>query len=160
MTGLENKARLPRPNGMSSWMLGGCCAAIATLIPISLYQTKIIGSLPDPPGSLFASETITTSKAAHPLGVPDGLLGLASYGTTLALILLSRRHAPAKNLLGIKLTLDAGAAAFNSGRQVISFGKLCSWCTGTAFATMVMVYAGRKTMIESFESAKLQARNN
>jgi len=124
-------------------LTGACCATLATLIPVVLYQTGMISSLPDPPSAFFDSEEITTSKAAHPLGIPDGLLGLASFGMTLGLILTARRSPVAKRLLGAKLTMDVAAGAFNAGRQVISFGKLCSWCTGTAIAAAVMGYAGR-----------------
>ncbi len=127
-------------------MLGACCCALATLVPITLYQLGAIGSLPDPHCRVFDSERITTSRAAHPFGIPDGILGIASFSTTLALILLARKHEPAKKLLGAKLALDASAAAFNAGRQVISFGKLCSWCTATAISTGVMAYAGRSNI--------------
>ena len=96
--------------------------------------------LPDLPLRVFESETITASAAAHPMGIPDGLLGLASFGTTLALALLARRNGTAKKMLGGKLALDISAAAFNASRQIVSFGKLCSWCTGTALATGVMAY--------------------
>ncbi len=118
--------------------------ALATLTPVALYQTGIIDRLPDPPFRVFNSQKITASEAAHPFGIPDSLLGLASFGTTLALILLARRYPAAKKLLGAKLTLDVSAAAFNASRQIISFGELCSWCTGTALAAAGMAYSGRK----------------
>ena len=127
--------------------------ALATLAPVALYQTGILPRLPDPPLRVFDSERITMSAAAHPLGIPDGLLGLASFGTTLTLALLARRHQTAKQLLGAKLTLDASAAAFNAGRQVVSFGKLCSWCTGAALAAGMMAYAGREAIQETWDDA-------
>jgi len=45
-------------------------------------QVGAIDHLPDPPGSVFASDRITKSKSAYPLGIPDGILGLTSYGAT------------------------------------------------------------------------------
>ncbi len=131
-------------------LAGACCVALATLVPVALYQTGVLSQLPDPPGALFDSERITTSQAAHPFGIPDALLGLGSFGATLALILLAKRSATARKLLGAKLTLDASAAAFNAARQVVSFGKLCSWCTGTALAAGVMAYAGRETIRDTW----------
>jgi uncharacterized membrane protein len=122
-------------------------------VPVTLYHTGALHRLPDPPLRVFDSQQITMSGAAHPLGVPDGVLGLASFGATLALTLLARRHRAANKLLGAKLTLDASAAAFNAGRQVVSFGKLCSWCTGTALAAGVMAYAGRKTIQQAWAEA-------
>lgn len=133
-----------RCNCADAVMLGACCCALVSLIPVSMYQLGVVGSLPDPPSSIFNSERITSSKAAHPFGIPDSLLGIASFSTTLALILLARRHKQAKVLLGAKLTLDASAAAFNASRQVISFGKLCSWCTATALSAGIMAFAGRR----------------
>lgn len=131
-------------------LLAACCTTLATLVPIALYQTEVISTLPDPPWAVFDSERITESKAAHPFGVPDSLLGLASFGTTLGLILLAKRSPVARKLLGAKLTMDAAAGAFNAGRQVISFGKLCSWCTGTAIAAGVMAYAGKSVIRDTW----------
>ena len=139
------------PGAGDKLLIAACCTALATLVPVALYQTGMIHRLPDPPLRVFDSEKITRSKAAHPLGVPDGLLGLASFGATLALTLFARRQARLKKLLGLKLTLDASVAAFNASRQVISFGILCSWCTGTAVAAGVMAYAGRDTIKHAWE---------
>jgi len=106
--------------------------------------------LPDPPAKIFDSDRITGSQIAHPFGIPDGLLGIASYGTTLALAIVASESKTAGRLLGAKLLADAGAATFNASRQVVRFGKLCSWCMGTAAATGVMVYAGRQFISRVF----------
>ena len=139
-------------------LIGACCTTLTTLVPVALYQTGAIGSLPDPPFPLFASERITKSKDAKPLGIPDGLLGIASFSATLTLALLSKRSPRARQLLGAKLALDGSAAAFNVVRQVVSFGKLCSWCTGTAVAAGVMVYAGRGTISNTWSEAANAAK--
>jgi uncharacterized membrane protein len=133
-------------------LIAACCTALATLVPVALYQTGVLDRLPDPPFAVFDSERITSSHAAHPLGIPDGLLGLASFSTTLALALFAERHTKLRKLLGLKLTLDASVAAFNATRQVVSFGKLCSWCTGTAAAAGVMAYSGRDAIEEALHS--------
>jgi uncharacterized membrane protein len=130
-------------------LLVACCSALATLVPVTLYQVGALSSLPDPPSPIFDSESITTSRAANPLGIPDGVLGLASFGTTLALILAARRSHAAKTLLGAKLMVDGAAGAFNASRQVFTFGKLCSWCIGTAIAAGVMAFAGWDLIRES-----------
>jgi uncharacterized membrane protein len=134
-------------------LIGASCVALAALVPVALYQLSLIPELPDPPSGIFASESITMSKTAHPLGVPDALLGLASFGVTLGLALLARQGSRAKKLLGAKLTLDATMAAFNGGRQVIEFGKLCSWCTVTALSAGVMAYAGRSSISDAMQEA-------
>jgi len=123
-------------------------AALATLVPVVAHQLGLLRHLPDPPGAIFDSDRITASKAARPLGVPDGILGVGSYGATLALVLLARKNPAARKLLALKLVADGSMAGFNVVRQVVSFRKVCSWCTGTAICTAAMVIAGRKIIAE------------
>ncbi len=129
--------------------LAACGVALGTLAAVALFQGGAIDALPDPPGQIFDSERITLSKMAHPLGIPDSYLGLASYGATLALLVLADENLWARRALGFKLMGDAGAAGFNAVRQVVSFGQLCSWCTATAVATGVMVYGGRRAVVRA-----------
>jgi len=123
-----------------------CAVAVLTLVPVAAHQLGLLDHLPDPPSGLFDSDRITESKTAHPLGIPDSVLGLGSYAATLALLLASRRLRIARPLLHAKLAADSSAAAFNVVRQVVKFRRLCSWCTGTAIATAAMVYYGRKAL--------------
>ena len=132
-----------------------CGLALATLVPVALRQMDLVKHLPDPPLKLFDSDGITGSKQAYPFGVPDGLLGLSSYTVTLilALVALPVSREPngsrlAPRLLGAKLLADGSAAVFNTVRQVITFRKVCSWCMGTVAATAVMVYAGRRFIVQ------------
>lgn len=134
-------------------MLGACCVTIATLVPVALHQTGLLDHLPDPPGRIFRSDRITESKAAHPIGIPDGLLGIASFGTTLTLILLAKRNRRARTLLGGKLAIDAAFATFSLGRQVVEFSKLCSWCTGTALAALTTSAAGKMVVADTISEA-------
>jgi uncharacterized membrane protein len=121
-------------------------AALATLMPVAAHQLRLCDHLPDPPGGLFASDTIVDSTAAHPLGLPDGLLGVGSYTVTLVLLLAARRFCVAQPLLRIKLSADASAATINVVRQIVTFRRLCSWCMATAAATAVMVHYGRRSV--------------
>ncbi len=117
--------------------------AILCLVPVVAHQLGALKHLPDPANSLFDSDGITESKAAHPLGVPDSLPGIASYAITLTLAILARSRPSAHKLLAAKLLADGGLATFNLVRQVVKFRKLCSWCTGTALATYAMLYAAK-----------------
>ncbi len=128
----------------SGLLLAGTSAAILTLLPIAAHQLGLLDHLPDPPSCIFDSDTITDSSSAHPLGIPDSLFGLGSYGVTLTLVLLAQRNHRARLLLASKLTADGAIASFNVVKQVVSFRRLCSWCTGTALCTAVMVFAGRR----------------
>jgi uncharacterized membrane protein len=124
--------------------LSATSAAIATLIPVALYQSHAIDHLPDPPCFWFDSDRITASKSAHPFGIPDSVLGVASYGATLALVLAARQSQAWRPLLRGKLLFDGTMAVINVTRQVVSFRRLCSWCSGTALATAVLLVAGRR----------------
>jgi uncharacterized membrane protein len=135
-----------------------CCAALASLVPVALYQTRVVNRLPELPFKVFDSERITSSAAAHPLGIPDALLGLGSFAVTLGLILQARQSERAETMLGAKLALDAAAAAINATRQVAAFGKLCSWCSLTALAAGVMAYAGRATIQESWRVVRFRGK--
>jgi uncharacterized membrane protein len=119
-------------------------AALLTLAPIAARQLGLIDHLPDPPQKIFASDKITGSSLAHPLGVPDSLLGIASYSASLTLALLARERPLARKLLAAKLVTDGAVAGINTARQIASFRKLCSWCAATLLCTAIMLVAGRK----------------
>ena len=123
-----------------------CSAALLTLLPVSAHQLGYLHHLPDPPGKAFASDRITGSEAAHPFGLPDGLLGLASYSVTLALALNASRSLQLRRALALKLVLDSSLAGFNMVRQVISFP-----------AALLMVYGNRALYSGD---ADLRARNH
>ncbi len=130
------------------------CTAVATLIPVVAHQIGAIDHLPDPHGSIFASDQITGSKSAHPVGIPDGILGITSYGVTLGLVGLAAGNPKSRRLLAIKLLGDGALASFNVVRQVVLFRRLCSWCTATAVCTAAMLIAGRQII-----ASELQAGN-
>lgn len=132
----------------SPLVVAATVAAIVTLLPVAAHQLGFLQHLPDPPSWIFASDKITDSDSAHPLGIPDSLLGLGSYGLTLTLALLAHRHERARKLLALKLVADGSVAGFNVVKQVVSFRRLCSWCTGTALCTAAMVLAGRSLIRE------------
>jgi uncharacterized membrane protein len=134
-----------KPSGESpnALLIVSTAAAVITLLPVAAHQLGLLKHLPDPPSRIFDSNRTTGSKSAHPLGIPDSLLGLASYGVTLALALLAPANRRARKLLALKLVADGSLAGFNVVKQVVSFRRLCSWCTGTALCTLGMVLAGR-----------------
>jgi len=124
-------------------LIAATSAAMITLLPIAAHQFGLLEHLPDPPSWIFDSDRITNSKSAHPLGIPDSLLGLGSYGVTLALALLTQKNRGLRKLLAVKLVMDGSVAGFNVVKQIVSYRRLCFWCTGTALCTAAMVFAGR-----------------
>lgn len=79
-------------------LLAATSAAILALVPVAAHQVGLLSHLPDPSGALFASDEIADSKAAHPLGMPDAVAGLASYATTMTLALMTPSHPKARRL--------------------------------------------------------------
>lgn len=146
----------PPKQDASGLLLAATSSALLTLLPVAAHQLGLLKHLPDPPGAIFASDTITESKTAHPLGVPDSLLGLGSYSLTLCLAILGRSQPKARPLLAAKLVADGSLATFNVVRQIVSFRKICSWCTGTAVCTAVMVYAGRTLIRDEADRVRWQ----
>jgi uncharacterized membrane protein len=116
--------------------------SIAALVPIALYQMGYIRHLPDPSSPVFDSDLITGSKAAHPMGIPDALLGIGNFAITLLLLTRFTRNSALKPILLSKLLLDGGLAATNSIRQVKLFRKICFWCALTAGAAAVTTLSG------------------
>ncbi len=122
-------------------------AALASLVPVALHQFGAISHLPDPPLAICDSDLITQSKMAHPLGIPDSVLGISSYAITLALLANAPRSPVVKKLAAVKLAGDGCVAVANAIRQVVVFRKVCSWCLLTVAATGWMVVAGRKYFV-------------
>lgn len=137
----RKEAQNESPNRL---LIAATSAAMITLLPVAAHQLGLLEHLPDPPFWIFDSDRITDSKSAHPLGVPDSALGLGSYGVTLALALLAHRARRAQKSLAAKLVMDGSVASFNVVKLVVSFRRLCSWCTGTALCTAAMLFAGRE----------------
>lgn len=136
----------PRHRGMA---IACCCTALASLTPVALVQLHILKKLPDPPGRFFNSKKVVTSKGAYRFGIPDGLLGMASYGVTLALLMAAKPSRPiVQKMLRAKLGLDATMAIRKVRSQISDHGRLCSWCLGAAAATAGMVYFVRKAREE------------
>lgn len=122
-----------------------CCVAMGSLVPVFLLQFRVIDDLPEFPARLFNSKKIVMSKTAFPLGIPDSLLGLSSYGVTLILLFTAKPGRPWLQLaLRGKLLLDGTLAARKTRKQITRFGRVCSWCMGTAAATAGVVYFARK----------------
>lgn len=122
--------------------------ALGTLTPIALHQLGLIRRLPDPPLEVFDSNSITGSKMAHPFGIPDGLLGMASYGVTLGMAVALPGSPTLKRLVALKVAFDGGFAAVNTVRELVTFRKLCSWCMGTVAASVLSVWVGRRLLRE------------
>ena len=56
------------------WDLGLALASLLPMLAVCMRQLGIVRHLPDPPLPGFCTDRVTTSRAAHPFGIPDSLL--------------------------------------------------------------------------------------
>ena len=128
---------LRRRRRQSALLIG----ATAAMGLVSLYQTGIVRHLPDPPLPGFDSDRVDASGEAYEtLKTPDATLGIASYGTTLALIGMGAGDRAGSQpwiplLAAAKLGYDAAGAAWLTAEQVSKHRALCFYCLLAGAAT-------------------------
>jgi len=87
-------------------VLGLSLFSIATLGVVAAFQTGILKRLPGPKGRVVNAEKVHGSREAYAIfGIPDALLGMASYSTTALVAAFD-----ARGLLVAKTAIDTGAA--------------------------------------------------
>ena len=151
------------PERRSYGVLGLTALAMASLGVITLRQLGAIKCLPDPPSSLFDSNKVVMSRQARKLwGVPDGILGFASYGATLGCAWWNYRSPSRRGslVLSSKVALDVSQALVRSLRQWPEFGCLCSWCllpVACSIVTASLVAPGTITALQSVARDDMQA---
>ncbi len=100
---------------------------------ISLYQTGIIQKLPDLPFSIFDSNKVTASTEAYQFGVPDGLIGVTVYATTIVLAIAggskqSGRKPVFDTLLGAAILGNTAGAIYYLYDMIFKQKKICLYC--------------------------------
>ncbi|MFD2515813.1 vitamin K epoxide reductase family protein [Pontibacter locisalis] len=114
---------------------------------ISLLQMGYFKKLPDPPGKVFDTVKVNTSKDAVILGIPDGVISLGAYAATMFLAMASSRFKKRSRLLdlalsGIVLGQAVGAAQYLYKMAFVQ-KKVCVYCvTGAVinFASLKPAY--------------------
>lgn len=127
---------------------GWTLLAAGAMAAISFYQLGIIPHLPEPPiPGLDADKVDAAPEAYAKLSMPDAVLGLQSYSTTLALIAVGgadrvRTHPWIPLALAAKAGIDAAQAAKLTWDQWAKHRAFCSYClmaAGATFATLPLV---------------------
>jgi uncharacterized membrane protein len=122
--------------------------SIGSMTMISLYQLGIISHLPEPPlPGLNADKVDASGEAYEKLAMPDGVLGLHSYATTLAFTAAGGAdRAQTKPWIPVALAAKATVDALQAGKltwdQWAKHRAFCSWCllaAGATFATLPQV---------------------
>ncbi|MDX1663137.1 MAG: vitamin K epoxide reductase family protein [Candidatus Promineifilaceae bacterium] len=149
----ENPARLSRQlrHGRSSYLenrrniVVTSLTAISAMGLISLYQTGVIGGLPDLPLPYMNSDKVDAAEQAYSrLDMPDAPLGINSYATTLMLAAMGGKHRDREKswlplLLLVKTLFDAGQAGKLTADQWLRHRAFCIWCLVAAVATFISV---------------------
>lgn len=117
---------------------------LADFIPISLYQLGVIRHLPDPPGRIFDSDRINSSKDAQIAGIPDGVVSLLTYSATVSVagVALANRIKPglARLLLGGLLVGQAAGAGYYLFNMATVQRKVCPYCvTGALINFLALI---------------------
>lgn len=119
--------------------------AATSMEVISLYQMGLIKHLPEPPLPVFNADKVDASAEAYQyLAMPDGMLGLGSYATTLALASMggqdrSQQQPLIPVALAGKVILDALIAGKLTLDQLTKHKAFCFWCMLSAFASFVSI---------------------
>ncbi len=128
--------------GRQRRVVAASLSACAALGVVGLYQTGLLGHLPDPPLPVFDSDRVDASGEAYVgLDAPDALLGVVSYALTAVLAVMAPRDRAARRpllpiALAAKVVIDALGAGLLTVEQLSRHRRLCAWCLATAAASV------------------------
>jgi uncharacterized membrane protein len=124
----------------------GAAAAIGTVasVLVALRQIGAVRWLPEPPGRIWDTDAVTTSRAAFFLGMPDGPVGAIGFALVLTCVgrLAGSRPGERRWARAGLLLAAGGSAAGAAGYLADMFlreRKLCPYCLTTAAAAFTVV---------------------
>jgi uncharacterized membrane protein len=116
--------------------------AIGAMSVVSLHQIGLVRHLPEPPLSWLDADRIDGSPEAYSrFGVPDAVLGVASYAATLALVAMGGADRSVRQpwiplLASAKAGFDTANAVRMTAVQWTRYRAFCGWCLLAAGATV------------------------
>ena len=122
-------------------VMGLALFSSAALAGIALYQMGILKKLPEPRWRGFNAEKVNGSAQAYSmLGIPDALLGLASYAVTACLAGLGpgnrwQTHPAMPIAMGLKVLADAAFAGKLTMDECRKYRAFSLWSVLIAAAT-------------------------
>lgn len=122
-------------------IIGLSLLGMAAMGAVSLYQTGIVGHLPDPPIESFDSDKVNSSDTAYALGVPDGTLSLASLAVNIPLAAFGGENRAAElPLVPIaaagKATVEAAVALWYFYQMPTKEKAWCGYCIAGALCNV------------------------
>lgn len=141
---LSRELRLDQSPDMARrrWIVGLSMVGVVAAKLVSLYQTGVLKTLPDPPIAVFDSPKVDASNYAYKrMQTPDGLLMLVTYGITASLAGAGgARRAETQPLLpvamGAKLAYDVFTAFRLAGEEWAENKALCAYCQAATVASV------------------------
>ena len=126
------------------WTIGLSLVGMASMAAVSLLQTGVVRHLPDPPLPGFDSDKVNLSKAAFPLGIPDGTLGLLSFALNLPLAAYGPTDRAGRMawlpLLGTtKALVDSIVSAWYFYQMPAREKAWCGYCVASALANWAIL---------------------
>lgn len=119
------------------WIIGLSLVGAGAMAAVSLFQTGVVGHLPDPPVEGFDSDKVNSSETAYMLGVPDGTLSLASLAANVPLAAFGggdrARTAPLVPLVAAgKSLVEAAVAGWYFYQMPAKEKRWCAYCIAGA----------------------------
>jgi uncharacterized membrane protein len=94
-----------------------------------MRQLGIVRHLPDPPLPSFCADRVTTSRAAHPFGIPDSLLWIpGAVADVLAATLARHLVRRVGCLAAVVLAQDLAFSLFAAWLLLQMSTRLKAWC--------------------------------
>lgn len=119
-------------------VIGASIAGIATMGAVTMFQSGIVKSLPDPNQQDFDSEKVNASGEAYSYGTPDGPISIANHAVNMALATAGsadRAHrAPWLPLLATAAAAPAAvtAAQYLFYQMPVKEKAWCGYCVADA----------------------------
>ncbi len=114
-------------------IIGLSLLGMGAMTAVSLFQTGVIGHLPDPPIDSFDSDKVNSSDTAYALGVPDGTLSLASLAANIPIAAFGGENRAQEQpivpvLAAGKAIIEAAVAGWYFYQMPAVEKKWCGYC--------------------------------
>jgi uncharacterized membrane protein len=128
-----------RPMWRRRAIIGLSLVGMGAMTLVSLFQTGMVKSLPDPPVEGFDSNKVNSSETAYMMGVPDGTISLASLAVNIPLAACGgpdrAQREPLLPLLAAgKAAIEAAIAGWYFYQMPAKEKAWCAYCIVGALA--------------------------
>ncbi|HXG85985.1 MAG TPA: vitamin K epoxide reductase family protein [Pyrinomonadaceae bacterium] len=140
-------------------IIGLSLLGMGAMTAVSLFQTGVIGHLPDPPIDSFDSDKVNSSDTAYALGVPDGTLSLASLAANIPIAAFGGENRAQEQpivpvLAAGKALVEAVVAGWYFYQMPVVEKKWCGYCITGALCNMGIAALSLPEAVEALEALK------